>query len=193
METNRTRLLAVGGIVALVVAVTILMLRGDRSRDLVLKVEPVSGNDQITVYAGGAVATPGLYTLPRGSRVASLVDRAGLLDDADSAALQMAAELQDGQQIIVPTRVPASAAPAIAQTGGSPVAAPSSSTGPVNINTASIAQLDQLPGIGPALAQRIVDYRTAHGPFATVDALAAVQGISDRMVQDLGALITVGP
>ncbi len=189
MDRNHLRLLTIGGIVALAMAVIVVIVRGDRSRDLVLMVEPVNGSGEITVYAGGAVATPGLYTMPRGSRVASLIDQSGLAESADTTKLQMAAELRDGQEIIVPTQsvtTPKAAA--------SPTPSPTTiKAEPVDINTASVAELDQLSGIGPTLAQRIVDYRNAHGPFVTVDALANVQGISARMVDDFRNQVTVGP
>ncbi len=189
MDRKHVRLLTIGAIIALTVAVIVVILRGGRSRDLVLKVEPVTGNDQITVYVGGAVPSPGLYTLPRGSRVASLIDQAGLLDGADTSNLQLAAELHDGQEIIVPRQTTVAQASS-ATISPSHAASP---TGPININTASAAVLEQLSGIGPSLAQRIVDFRNAHGPFATVDDLASVQGISVRMVDDFRDQVTVGP
>ncbi len=196
MQTSRLRLITLAGIVALAVAVLVVIVRNDRSRDLVLRVEPVDASDTITVYAGGAVAKPGLYSLPRGSRIASLIDLAGTTNQTDLALVQMAAELRDGQQVIVPEHTPTPTArstftPAAAD--GTVVSTPVMTTGPTNINTATAAELEGLPGIGPALAQRIVEYRAAHGPFATVEALADVQGISERMVQDFGDLITVGP
>ena len=65
--------------------------------------------------------------------------------------------------------------------------------GPININTASAAELEALPGIGPALAERIIEYRNEHGPFSTIDALVDVQGVSERMVEDFRDQVTVGP
>lgn len=189
MDAKQLRLLTFGGIVALVVAVLVVVMKGDRSRDLVLKIEPVTGNDQITVYAGGAVPSPGLYTLPRGSRVASLIDRSGLLDTADTTSLHMAAELRDGQEVIVPERSTVALA-----TNDTSIPTPKASpNGPINVNTAAAAELEQLSGIGPSLAQRIIDYRNAHGPFAAIEELVKVQGISARMVDDFRDQVTVGP
>ncbi len=192
MQISRIRLVTLGAIVALSVAVLVVIVRNDRSRDLVLKVEPVDAGDTITVYVGGAVAKPGLYSLPRGARLASALELAGTSGQADLSSVQMASELRDGQQVLVPGRTP-TPAPLIGAATQTEGTATATSTGPVNINTATAAELDGLPGIGPSLAQRIVDYRTAHGPFATVADLADVQGISDRMVQDFGDLITAGP
>ncbi len=190
MDRHHLRLVTIGGIIALAIAVVIVVVRGDRSKDLVLRVEPISGNDAITVYAGGAVSVPGLYTLPRGSRLAMLLDQAGLADTADVASLQMATELRDGQQIIVPTQTAvAESIASIATTASSPTAL----AGPININTAGASELELLPGIGPSIAQRIVDYRDAHGPYSKVDDLANVQGISQRMVDDFRDQVTVGP
>ncbi len=190
VDRNHLRLLTIGGIIALAIAVVVVVVRGDRTKDLVLRVEPITGNDKITVYAGGAVSVPGLYTLPRGARLAALLDQAGLADTADIGNLQMATELRDGEQVVVPTQtvVAESTSPAVQ---GSPVS--TSATGPINVNTASEAELESLPGIGPSLAQRIVDYRNEHGPFASLDELANIQGISERMVDDFRDQVTVGP
>lgn len=190
MDRSHIRLLTIGGIIALAIAVVVVIVRGDRSKDLVLRVEPISGNDQITVYAGGAVSVPGLYTLQRGSRLAVLLDQAGLADTADVAKLQMATELRDGQQVIVPTQTVVSESTVSAATASASVAPVA---GPINVNTASAAELEALPGIGPALAERIIEYRNEHGPFSTIDALVDVQGVSERMVEDFRDQVTVGP
>lgn len=195
VDRNHIRLLLLGTAVALAVAATVVVVRGNRSQELVLKVEPIDGPGEITVYAGGAVATPGLYTLPLHARVATLLDKAGLLENADQAALPMAAELHDGQQVIVPVR---QARAASMSTPSAVAASPTSAipavatTGPINVNNATEQQLETLPGIGPALAQRIIDFRNANGPFVSLDDLANVKGISARMVDELRDLATVG-
>jgi competence protein ComEA len=189
VDRHHIRLLVLGAFVALAVAIVVIVVRSNGSENLILKIEPITASDEITVYAGGAVATPGLYTLPVHARVASLIDEAGLLDSADQASLQMAAELHDGQQVIVPVRG-SRATPTVLSQQGTPVAAVS---GPININSATLEQLDALPGIGPALAQRILEYRTEHGPFASLDDLANVSGISARMVDAFRSSATVDP
>ncbi len=180
--------LILGFVAGLFVALALALLRQGRAHgDLVLRVEPLETPADITVYVGGAVAQPGLHTLPAGSRLADALDRAGLLPGADASRLPLAERLRDGQSIVVPER--SAQAP-----DGSGVATatvePASTL--IDINTASADELEALPGIGPALAERIVAYRTEHGPFQSVDELAEVRGISPRMVDELRDLVTVG-
>ena len=138
----------------------------------------------VVVSVVGLVARPGLVTLPSGSRVADAVEAAGgLLPEADPASVNLAAVVTDGQQIAV--GVP-SAAPDV--DGGAP---PESSGGLVNLNTATVTELDGLPGIGPVLAQRIVDHRTSAGPFGSVEALDDVPGIGPSIAAELAGLVTV--
>lgn len=184
---TRARVLLVAAATALVVAVLTVLLSTSRSPDLILQIEPISDDSRVTVYVGGAVQAAGLYTLPRGARVADALATAVVLPDADTTGLPMAGKLADGQQVTVPHR-----------RQGTPVNGPAGSgtpvpSGPVNVNTASAADLEALPGIGPALAARIIAYRTEHGPFVSLDALDQVRGISARMVEELRNLATVGP
>jgi competence protein ComEA len=134
----------------------------------------------------GQVAHPGLVTLAPGARVAdALAAAGGLLPDADAAAVNAAAVLTDGQQIAV--GVPGAAAPG--PTRGS--AATGAATGPVDLNTATVADLDALPGVGPVLAQRIVDHRAQHGRFTSVDQLDDVPGIGPALFAQLAPLVRV--
>jgi competence protein ComEA len=196
----------IGGTLLGAVALSaVLLLRGRQHDTLVLEVQPVRDDSAIRVYVGGAVATPGLYTLPRGSRVSEALDAAGgVTAIGDTARLGLAARLEDADQVIVPER---RATPSATQTpppkppqhatGDSTPAPPTAAAepteaGPIDVNTASADELDALPGIGPALAQRIIDYRDANGPFQTIEELADVRGISDTMVEELRPLITLG-
>lgn len=188
MEMSRLRLLLLGISVALATAIITLVVVGRRTPDLVLSVEPVAADAQITVYVGGAVARPGLYTLPARSRVADALAQAQALDAADVARLPMAAVLHDGQQVIVPERAAGTPPATAAASRATPTP-----QGPIDVNSASAAELEALPGVGPVLAQRIVAYRDEHGPFATLDALDAVQGVSARMVDGWRQMATVGP
>jgi competence protein ComEA len=144
----------------------------------------------IVVAIEGAVGTPGVYELPGGSRVQHALDAAGgLTEHADLASVNPAAPLEDGERIIVPfQKTPAPVEPS----NQTPPAEPASA-GPLNINTASAAELDELPGIGEVIAERIVAYRERHGAFSSIEELAEVSGISERMVDDLRPLITAGP
>lgn len=139
----------------------------------------------VVVSVVGLVERPGLVTLPPGARVADAVAAAGgLSPEADPASVNLAAVLGDGQQV----SVGAPGAPPAPGDGGT---APAQHSGPVNLNTAGVAELDALPGLGPVLAQRIVDHRTEHGPFASVEALDEVTGIGPAIAERLGDLVTV--
>ena len=127
-----------------------------------------TGDGSVVVDVAGAVARPGVYPLPSGSRITDAIAAAGGAGpDADVDQVNLAAKVSDGMRIYVPRHgevVPATAA------AGTP-------TEPVDINTASVDELDQLPGVGPALAQAIADYRAQHGRFSSVDDLGKVKGI----------------
>jgi competence protein ComEA len=141
----------------------------------------------VVVQAAGAVMQPGIYRLGPGARVDDLVHAAGgLALDADPDRVNLAALLSDGQKIYVP-RV-GEAVPADATAGGD---AQSSAAQPIDLNTASIAQLDTLPGIGPATAQAIIDYRSQHGRFRSVDELLNVRGIGPSRLDQLRSLVRV--
>lgn len=141
---------------------------------------------EVEVHVAGAVRRPGLVELPQGSRVDDAVAAAGgATHRADLASVNLARRLLDGEQIVVlrkgQTRAAGVAEP---PTGGS--ATPGQ---PVDLNTATVAQLDGLPGVGPVLAQRIIDWRTAHGRFSSVDELTEVSGIGERTLADIRPLV----
>ena len=148
-----------------------------------------AGSGQIVVDVDGAVAHPGLYKLPPGSRVqAALAAAGGLSPQADVHRINRAAKLHDGQKLYVLSQGE-STPPQAASSGqgcegqactsaeGGVAGSDAEGQGLVNINTANATQLTQLPGVGPAIAQKIIDYRTANGPFTSVDDLTKVPGI----------------
>jgi competence protein ComEA len=138
----------------------------------------------VVVSVVGLVVRPGLVTLPEGSRVADAIEAAGgLLPEADPASVNLAAVLADGQQIAV--GVPGAA------TASSGAAVGTVPSGPVNLNTATAADLDALPGIGPVLAQRIVTYRDQQGRFTSVEQLDDVPGIGPAIYDQLKTLVGV--
>jgi len=148
----------------------------------------------VVVDIKGAVKRPGVYTLPAGSRVVDAVERAGgFLDDADPERINLAQPLSDGMAFRVPflgeEREPAASPVPILEAGSS--FGFSGGSAKININTATAAELDTLPGIGPAKAEAIIQYRTEHGPFQHVDQLLEVPGIGEKTLQNLRELITV--
>jgi competence protein ComEA len=141
---------------------------------------------RVVVDVVGAVRRPGLYRLEHGSRIADAVARAGgATRKADLSQVNLAAPLADGEQVVVPRRGVAVAGPG-AGGGGAGGAA---STGPVHLSTATLDQLDSLPGIGPVTAQKILDYRAKHGAFTSVDELDAVPGIGPSRMDQLRDLV----
>ena len=141
----------------------------------------------LVVHVAGAVRRPGVYRLRAGSRVDDAVTRAGgPRRRADLSALNLAAELEDGRQVLVPLR--GRARRGRARRAGGRAAAPGV---PLNLNTATLEQLDELDGIGPATAQQIVAYREAHGGFGSVDELDQVPGIGETRLASLREQVRV--
>jgi comEA protein len=145
----------------------------------------------VVVAVAGKVRRPGLVRLPAGDRVADAIAAAGgVLPGADIGLLNVASRLSDGEQVLVAvpgaTPDPVSTAPAAAGAGVT-----AASDAPVNLNTATVDQLDALPGVGPVTAAKILDYRTAHGPFRSIDQLRDVGGIGDVKFAALESKVTV--
>jgi competence protein ComEA len=147
----------------------------------------------LVVHVAGAVASPGVYQLTSAARVIDAVTAAGgPISDADLDGLNLAAALADGQRVYVPHA--GEVDPAAVPSGGADVAAGASGqvpSGPVNVNTATAAELESLPGVGPATAAAIVDDRTRNGPFASVDDLERVPGIGPSKLAALRQQVTV--
>jgi competence protein ComEA len=136
----------------------------------------------VVVAVAGAVRTPGLVRVPQGARVADAIAAAGgLRPGSGSGLLNLARKVSDGELIVVGDPPAGGAAPAAGAPGGRLL----------DLNTATVAQFDELPGVGPVLAQRIVEYRTAHGSFGKVEQLREVDGIGESRFQRLRVLVTV--
>lgn len=142
----------------------------------------------VVVDVAGFVRHPGVFQLPAGDRIIDAIRRAGgARPGADLRSLNLAALLTDGQQILVLRR---GSGVEIGSGGAGPGGA-AGGTQTVNLNTATLDQLETLPGIGPALGQRIIDYREQHGPFHSVDELLNVSGIGEQRLSDLKDQVTV--
>ncbi|WP_031062298.1 ComEA family DNA-binding protein [Streptomyces ochraceiscleroticus] len=156
---------------------------------------------RIVVDVAGKVRRPGIHRLPPGARVADALRAAGgVLPGTNTRTLNRARLLADGEQVVVgaPAAAPAAsggaaaAAPGTTGSGGAPggsAAAGGAPASPVSLNSATADQLDTLPGVGPVLAQHIIDFRTQHGGFTSVDQLQQVNGIGDRRFADLRPLV----
>ncbi|GHE46597.1 DNA-binding protein [Streptomyces longispororuber] len=156
----------------------------------------------VVVDVSGKVRSPGVQRLPAGSRVADALRAAGgVRPGTKTDGLNRARLLVDGEQLVVGAAAPTAPAAPSAAVGGAtagaagpasgpgPTGGPGATTGPVALNTATAEQLDTLPGVGPVLAQHIIDYRTEHGGFRSVDELREVTGIGDRRFADLRDLV----
>jgi|SRR5581483_5349163 len=189
LTPGQRRVLAAIAVVATLVVVGVPRLVGRHATAAPL-VAPLSvparrsngARATLVVDVAGAVRRPGLYRLARGARIADAVQLAGgYTRHADRIAVNLAAPVADGEEIVVPARGQGA-------TGASSGAGPSP-TAPLDLNTATLEQLDGLPGIGPTTAQKILDYRQAHGPFHSVADLDAVPGIGQGRLEQLKGLV----
>lgn len=191
-EIPLSRRQALAGALAVLVALVVagrLITGGDDGAAAPLEVvaEPdgaASAAAEVVVHVVGAVREPGLYRLKDGQRVADALDLAGgATGRADLSLVNLAAPVADGTQVVVPVRPDGGAG------GGASAAGAAAASGPVHLNSATAEQLDALPGIGPVTAQKIVDWRQAHGAFASVDDLDAVPGIGPARIEQLRELV----
>lgn len=137
-----------------------------------------SGGD-LVVHVAGAVREPGVYRMPAGSRVDDAVTRAGgAAPRAELEAVNLAARLADGQQVVVPERIPG---------GGALGAGRAMEDGPISLGTATVEQLEEIEGIGPVTAGNIVEFRDEHGGLASIDQLDQVSGIGPATMESLRA------
>jgi competence protein ComEA len=182
------------GAAAAAVVVLLLVVRhlggGGSAAPAVTPVQPVAkpkavASKLLVVDVAGAVRRPGLYRLRSGSRIGDAITAAGgPKPKAQLGAVNLAAPVADGEQVVVPG---SGAAAAVGAAG--PSAAGSSPTAPLDLNTATLEQLESLPGIGPVTAQKILDYRQQHGAFHSVDELQGVPGIGPAHMAQLKGLV----
>ena len=194
LQVVRTAFLAVVGVIGLFIVYTVLKRPDPGPALMTITLQPRPTLDPATptpalinVYVSGAVNKPDVYTLPPGSLVKDAVAKAsGATAEADLDHVNLALKLSDQMQVYVPRKGEAVATPK-ASSGSATLSAP------ININTANLEELDQLPGIGPSLARTIIDYRTQNGPFKTIEAINDVKGIGDALFAKIKGSITVGP
>ena len=140
----------------------------------------------VVIHVSGAVANPVVYTLPAGSRAHTAVEAAGgALPTANLAAINLARVISDGEHLHIAAMGEATLS------AGAPVGPGAATAGTVNINTASQAELETLPGIGPTRAQAIIAHRTQHGPFARIEDIQNVTGIGEKTFESMRSLIRV--
>ena len=192
------------GVVCGLLGTGIILLVSSQPRGQAITLMPPPSPAPIIVHVAGAVVHPGVYSFPAESRLQDAIQAAGgALQEADLEALNLAEFLQDGTQLVVPSRpidqptemIDARSRSAIIPTPpsreGNATPLPPSPDNPVNINTATQAELESLPGIGPVLAQRIIAYRESNGPFTTIEDIIDVSGIAQSTFDLIKDLITV--
>ncbi|MGW8483540.1 ComEA family DNA-binding protein [Microbacterium sp. NPDC055903] len=190
--TSRLRLsigaAVVTGLVVLSGAVGLGIIRGQAAPGQVIEQSDEEGAAvvpaELYVHVLGEVASPGLYVLEQGARVAdALAAAGGTLEEADLGAVNLARPLADGEQVVVPALG--------AATAGESTASGVTADGVIDLNTADQSALETLPRIGPALAQRIIQWREENGRFASVDDLLAVPGIGTKLLEGLRGQVRV--
>jgi competence protein ComEA len=185
--SRRRALIAVAVALAAVLGVSRLVSPPREATAPLSSVRPVvMTTSAVTVVdVAGAVRRPGVYRLSKGARVADAIERAGgPTRRADVALVNLAAPVADGQQIVVPRRPPGGVG------GGTTTIGPGTApVGPISLSSATVEQLDGLPGIGPVTAEKIVAYRAQHGPFTSVDQLDAIPGIGPARLENLKGLV----
>jgi len=190
----RTLLFMGYGLLTALVVTGLLLIITRRPAGVPVQLQAPPTPQPLRVHVTGAVAVPGVYRLPPGSIVQdALAAAGGATASADVQLLNLAHTLRDGEQVVVPETAP-TAAPTAAKAAATPgqVAQPApSAVSRININTASAAELEALPRVGPALAQRIVDYRVAHGQFRAIEDIMQVSGIGPATFGQIKDLISI--
>ena len=183
----------IGILVGLLLAGGILVGARQPQGEMV-ELRPAPTPEPLRVHVAGAVVRPGVYDLPDNSRVMDAIEAAGgFVAEADKNALNLAARLEDGERLDVPYvagYVPDTTQGFTVISEGTP--SPLAGADLVNINTASVEELDKLPGIGQTTAQRIIAYRTDNGPFVSIEDILNVSGIGTVTFNEIKDLITVG-
>jgi competence protein ComEA len=176
---------------AVAVSLTVLLVRRPEAPRIVVQppaaTRPIASPpvpERLVVHVSGEVIAPGVYQLPVGARIDDALKAAGgSTESGDIHRLNLAARLADGQQIVVPKRI----SPLLEASAS----VPSPTPGPINLNAASVAELDRLPGVGPVTAQRIVAYREQHGPFTSIEQLRQANLVNTATFEKIKELVSV--
>jgi competence protein ComEA len=180
-------------VVCCLLSVGVILLVSSAPRGQAILLSPPPSPPPIIVHLAGAVLNPGVYSLSPGSRIKDAIEVAGgLLPDADADKLNLAARLVDGSQIFVPTLPPVQPTAEAASRSGDIPQLITETDHLVNINTATQAELESLPWIGPSLALGIIAYREANGPFESIEEIMEVYGIGQKTFENIKDLITTG-
>lgn len=178
------------GVICGLLAAGLILLISEAPRGETIILLPAPTPHPILIHVAGAIAQPGVYTLEAGSRVQDAVQAAGgLLPGADLRGVNLAAVMQDGERVTIPTTPPTPLPGSLED-----LSEDSRSTTilyPINLNTATQAELESLPGIGPITAQKIIQYREQNGPFIKIEDLLKVPGIGPKTFEEIKSLITV--
>lgn len=184
-------ILALGVLIGLLAAGILILTCGTPRGEPVTLLPPPT-KEPLTVHITGAVFQPGVYQLSQSARVEDAIQAAGGLKPlADPQSINLAKTLEDGERIWIPSQ--ATVIPSEPSRPTSlPTLEPPSSEHPINVNQATVEELDLLPGIGPVKAQAIVNYRETHGFFQTIEQVRFVEGIGPSLYERIKDLITTG-
>jgi competence protein ComEA len=191
MQTIKSILYTISGVLfGLFIAALVWVVARNPSGEAVT-LRPVPTDAPIVVHITGAVPRPGVYALPQGARVQDAISAAGgFLADADKTGINLARLLEDGERLDIPFG--GGGSDFVIQPASTASAGGTGTTELIDINTASQAELETLPGIGPTTAQKIIAYRTENGPFQTTEDIINVSGIGPGTYERIKDLITVG-
>ncbi len=192
MSVTRIGLAIVALVAAVAVAYALFQAIDERSAPPIV-IEDAAATLPVVVEIRGEVAAPGVYELPPGARLQdAIVVAGGLTEEADLSTLNLARRLRDGELLVI-LALPGPGSTPIVPTAGNEADGAQDARVRININTATMDELEALPNIGAVTAARIVAYREEHGPYRAVDDLIHVQGISDRTIDGFRELVTTGP
>jgi competence protein ComEA len=186
MKFRAKLLILLIGILLGLLGAGLLDLLSAKPRGLPVLLTPPPTSSPLRIHVTGAVRDPGVYTLPPGSIIQDAIEAAGgALPQASIGSINLAAPVRDGQQVYLTNSDEASSAP------GLPVSSISTASNKINVNTVKATELESLPGIGPSLAAKIVEFRQQNGPFLSIEDLLNVPGIGPSKLEQIQDLVVI--